>query len=132
MCELRSDRNRSTITRCLRDSPNYIWLLAALAGCTTAPAQPPADLLVTNARIYAADGTAALHEAIAACTPADCDADDRFRAGTGPENPKAAAVKRAMSALDALDRATIKTNTDLNASAASNLSGALRTEYTAL
>lgn len=74
----------------------------------------------------------ALHEAIAACTPADCDADDRFRAGTGPENPKAAAVKRAMSALDALDRATIKTNTDLNASAASNLSGALRTEYTAL
>ncbi|WP_173923816.1 hypothetical protein [Agromyces sp. Marseille-P2726] len=73
-----------------------------------------------------------LHEAIAACTPADCAADDLFRAGTGPENVKAAAVKRAMGALDALDRATIKTNTDLNASASSNLSGTLLAEFRAL
>ncbi|HEY5860807.1 MAG TPA: hypothetical protein VIX62_11015 [Actinomycetota bacterium] len=73
-----------------------------------------------------------LHEAIAACTPADCDADDLFRAGKGPENAKAAAVKRAMAALDSLDRATIKTNTDLKASAAVNLTGKLRDEYSAL
>jgi predicted amidohydrolase YtcJ len=40
-------------------------LLIVAAGCGTAPAEPPADLLVTNARIYAADGSATLHEAMA-------------------------------------------------------------------
>jgi predicted amidohydrolase YtcJ len=36
-----------------------------LSACTAPPVDPPADLLVTNARIYAADGTTALHEAMA-------------------------------------------------------------------
>ena len=40
-------------------------LLIVVAGCSTAPAEPPADLLVTNARIYAADGAGTLHEALA-------------------------------------------------------------------
>ena len=38
---------------------------AALAGCTSATPEPPADLLVTNAAIYAADGSSTLHEALA-------------------------------------------------------------------
>jgi hypothetical protein len=74
----------------------------------------------------------ALHEAIAQCTPSDCAADDLFRAGTGPENAKAAAVKRALAALDALDRSIVRTHTELNASAARNLSGKLHDEYRAL
>jgi predicted amidohydrolase YtcJ len=36
-----------------------------LSACATPPADPPADLLVTNGRIYPADGTTALHEAMA-------------------------------------------------------------------
>jgi predicted amidohydrolase YtcJ len=43
------------------------WALAVvvLAGCGSAPAEPPVDLLVTNARVYAADGSPALHDALA-------------------------------------------------------------------
>ena len=40
-------------------------LLIVVAGCSSAPAEPPADLLVTNARIYAADSSSTLHEALA-------------------------------------------------------------------
>jgi predicted amidohydrolase YtcJ len=43
----------------------WLSILLALSGCTAAPATPPADLLVTNAKIYAADGTTTLHEAMA-------------------------------------------------------------------
>jgi hypothetical protein len=73
-----------------------------------------------------------LDEAISNCTTADCDADDKFREGKGPENVKASAVKKALDALDAQDRAAIKTNTELNVRAARNLSGKLHDQYFAL
>lgn len=39
------------------------WL--AVAGCSARETGPPADLLVTNAQIYAADGSTTLHESLA-------------------------------------------------------------------
>ncbi len=39
------------------------WL--AVAGCSARETGPPADLIVTNAQIYAADGSATLHESLA-------------------------------------------------------------------
>ncbi len=39
------------------------WL--AEAGCSARETGPPADLLVTNAQIYAADGSTTLHESLA-------------------------------------------------------------------
>ncbi len=73
-----------------------------------------------------------LDDVITACTPADCAADDRFRDGTGPENAKATGVKTALTALDALDRSTVKTNTELTTKATTNLSGKLLADFQAL
>ena len=50
MCRIRPDRSHDTITRCLRDRPGYISLLADRGRwLQQRAAEPPADLLVTNA-----------------------------------------------------------------------------------
>jgi hypothetical protein len=74
----------------------------------------------------------ALSEAISRCTTADCLADDKYRAGKAPRNAAAFAVREAMTALDPVDRAAIRDNTELNAKAALNLAGKIRDEYLAL
>ena len=73
----------------------------------------------------------ALNDALWEITNADCDADDKFRAHTGPENAKATAVKKAMGDLDALDRTTIKSNTVLQARANVHLTGKLLADWAA-
>jgi hypothetical protein len=70
-----------------------------------------------------------LDVAISNCTTADCAAHDRFIDGKGPENAKASAVAKALDALNAEDRAAVKTNIALNARAVSNLSGKLHVQY---
>jgi hypothetical protein len=74
----------------------------------------------------------ALHAAVQAITVADCEADDRFLAGTGPANPRAAAVRTAIAALDDLDRKTVAANRALAALAASNLAGKVKEEFSAI
>lgn len=73
-----------------------------------------------------------LYLAMTACAVIDCIEDDRFGRGEVPANPKASAVRTAMKALDDLDRTTIKSNTELNQLALTNLFGRLRAEYFAM
>ena len=73
-----------------------------------------------------------LNDALWNCWTADCEAYDRFIAGHGPPNAKATAVKNAMTALDALDRETIKTNAELRRRADVHLVGKLHDDWAAL
>jgi len=73
-----------------------------------------------------------LSEKMTACSTADCLADDKFLAGTGPANARAGEVRAAIRALDDLDRKTVAGHAQLNALALTNLAGKLRDEYLAI
>jgi hypothetical protein len=63
---------------------------------------------------------------------ADCREDEKFRAGTGPENPKASAVRAAIAAMDELDKQALRQNAELKARGRVHLEGKLLDEFNAL
>lgn len=73
-----------------------------------------------------------LREAIDACSPTDCLADDRAAAAGQPRNPKATAVRAAMDGLDATDRKGLGKNQPLKQLAQTHLAGSILATYLAV